>query len=170
MHVIESEFIAECIDLKTAQPLKDGEAGELVVTNLGRTGSPAIRYRTGDIVKLTRPAPCACGRSFAALDGGILSRADDMLIVRGVNVYPSAIEEIIRAQPVTEFRVEVSRVREMTELRVLVEPEQGEEGAAIAKRIANEIDHRLGIRVPVEAVAAESLPRFEMKARRFVSA
>lgn len=169
MHVIESEFIAECIDLKTQQPVKEGEAGELVLTNLGRTGSPAIRYRTGDVVRLSRPAPCACGRFFAALDGGILSRVDDMLIVRGVNVYPSAIEEIIHAQPVVEFRVEVSRVREMAELRVLIEPEAEDEGAALAKKIAGEIDKRLGIRVPVEAVAAGTLPRFEMKARRFVS-
>lgn len=169
MHVIESEYIAECLDLKTQQPVKDGEAGELVLTNLGRLGSPAIRYRTGDVVKLTRPAPCACGRSFAALDGGILSRADDMLIVRGVNVYPSAIEEIIHAQPVVEFRVEVSRVREMTELRVLIEPEDADEGDAVAAKIAGEIDKRLGIRVPVEVVAGGTLPRFEVKARRFVS-
>ena len=171
MHVIESEFIAECVDPKSGALLPDcpaGVAGELVLTNLGRTGSPAIRYRTGDLVKLSRPSPCACGRSFAALDGGVLSRADDMLIVRGVNVYPSAIEELIHAQPVVEFKVEVSRVREMTELRILIEAEHGENGAALAKKIAAEIDRNLGIRVTVEIAPGGSLPRFEMKARRFV--
>ena len=171
MHVIESEFIAECVDPKTGAPVVDGETGELVLTNLGRTGSPAIRYRSCDIVRLTRPTlkggACACGRSFAALDGGILGRTDDMIIVRGVNLYPSAVEEVIHAFPVAEFRVEVATVRAMSELRIQIEADRDENGAAIAAKIAAELDKKLGIRVVVESVA--SLPRFEMKARRWVS-
>ena len=96
MHVIESEFIAECIDPATGIAVPEGARGELVLTNLGRLGSPVVRYRTGDLVTLKRDGPCACGRSFAKLEGGILGRVDDMLVVRGVNVYPSAIEELIR--------------------------------------------------------------------------
>lgn len=169
MHVIESEFIVECLDLKTGAQVRDGETGELVVTNLGRLGSPVLRYRTGDIVRFSRPTPCACGRSFAAFDGGILSRTDDMVIVRGVNLYPSAIEEIIRANPITEFRVEVSTVRAMNELKVQFEPEHEEDGAAIAKKLSAEINAKLGIRAGVEVAKPGALPRFEMKARRWVN-
>ncbi len=171
MHVIESEFIAECVDPKTGKPVSDGESGELVLTNLGRLGSPAIRYRTCDLVRLTRPghgaAPCACGRSFASLDGGILGRTDDMIIVRGVNLYPSAIEEVIHAFPVAEFRVEVATVRAMSELRIQIEAEADEDGNSIAAKISAELDKKLGIRVVVESV--NTLPRFEMKARRWVT-
>ncbi len=174
MHVIESEFIAECIDSKSGLPVPDGEIGELVLTNLGRTGSPAIRYRTCDLVRLTRPSlkggPCDCGRTFAALDGGILGRTDDMIVVRGVNIYPSAVEEIVRGFAVAEFRVEVATLRAMSELRIVVEPEPHEDGAKIAKNVAAELDKRLGIRVAVECVAPGSLPRFEMKARRWINA
>ena len=84
--------------------MPDGTPGELVVTNLGRTASPAIRYRTGDVV-VRRTDPCACGRTFARLDGGILTRSDDMVNVRGVNVYPAAIESVVREFPdVVEFK------------------------------------------------------------------
>src|SRR5205085_1882285 len=85
LHVNESEFIVEVLDPETARPAREGE---LVLTNLGRVGSPVIRYRTGDRVRLAE-TPCACGRTFRRLEGGILGRLDDMLIVRGVNVFPS---------------------------------------------------------------------------------
>ena len=87
LHVNEGEFIARCSIRRRAAPVADGEPGELVVTNLGRTASPVIRYRTGDIV-VRRSEPCACGRTWARLEGGILARADDMVNIRGVNVYP----------------------------------------------------------------------------------
>jgi phenylacetate-CoA ligase len=171
MHVIDSEFIAECVDPKNGQPVPNGESGELVLTNLGRLGSPVIRYRTCDLVRLTRPdsssAPCACGRFFSSLDGGILGRTDDMIIVRGVNLYPSAVEEVIHSFPIAEFRVEVATVRAMSELRIQIEADPDEDGRAIAAKIAAELDKKLGIRVIVEAV--EMLPRFEMKARRWVT-
>jgi phenylacetate-CoA ligase len=169
VHLIESEFIFEVINPDTGQRLPAGRQGELVATNLGRAGSPLIRYRTGDLVQLdTRP--CPCGRTFARLDGGILGRADDMLIVRGVNVFPSAIEGVLREFPeVAEFRIEVSSQRSMAEVRVLVELMPAvPEAAALAERIADRLHDRLLLRVPCELVSPGTLPRFELKARRVV--
>jgi phenylacetate-CoA ligase len=109
VHLIESECIAEVIDPATGREVPEGEAGELVLTNLGRVGSPLIRYRTGDHVRLTRGRKCACGRWFARLEGGILGRIDDMFTVRGNNVFPNAIEAVIRRfDEVAEFRCTVT--------------------------------------------------------------
>ena len=160
-HVNESEFIAEVLDPVTGEP---AEEGELVLTNLGRLGSPVVRYRTGDRARRVG-APCACGRTFARLDGGILGRLDDMLIVRGVNVFPSAIEAIVRRFPVEEFQIEVFRHGELDELRVLLEVEGG---AAAAPRVQAALRAGLGIRLEVAAVDPGTLPRFELKARRVV--
>ena len=161
LHVNESEFVAEVIDPVTGVPAPEGE---LVLTNLGRVGSPLVRYRTGDRVRLAAAA-CACGRTFRRLEGGILGRLDDMLIVRGVNVFPSAIEGIVRRFPVEEFQVEVFRDGELDEVRVLVEVEGGVDGAL---RVQEALRAGLGIRLDVTPVAVGSLPRFELKARRIV--
>ncbi|MGI9147204.1 MAG: phenylacetate--CoA ligase family protein [Chloroflexota bacterium] len=167
VHLIESEFIFEVVDPRTLQPVPNGERGELVATNLGRPGMPLIRYRTGDLVQLDEEA-CACGRTFARLDGGILGRADDMLVVRGVNVFPSAIEGVLREFPeVSEFRIEVSTKRSMVELRVLLDPVPGSQ-AGLAEQVASRLHERLLLRVPCELVPHGSLPRFELKARRLV--
>jgi phenylacetate-CoA ligase len=164
VHVNEGAFIAEVIDPCTGEY---ADEGELILTNLGRLGSPVIRYRTGDQVRLNR-APCECGRTFVRLDGGIIGRIDQMLIVRGVNVYPTAIEAIVRAYPeAQEFQVEVYRVSEMDELEVKVEV-VGENPQAIADAIARDAAHRLGLRVPVTLVPPGLLPRFELKAKRVV--
>jgi phenylacetate-CoA ligase len=169
LHVIESEYIAESIDSKTGQRVADGEIGELVLTNLGRLSSPVIRYRTGDMVKLVRHAPCACGRSFLSLEGGILGRVDDMLVVRGVNVYPSAVEEVVRRFPeIAEFRVDVQQQRAMTELKVTIELSADCEERAVAKSLAAEFQKSLSLRIPVEIAKPGTLPRFEMKSRRWV--
>ena len=161
LHVNESEFIAEVIDPATGAASREGE---LVLTNLGRLGSPLIRYRTGDRVRLA-DGPCACGRTFVRLEGGILGRLDDMLIVRGVNVFPSAIEAVVRRFPVEEFRIEVFREGELDEVRLLLEVEGGEGGA---RRVQEALRATLGIRLEVAPVDAGSLPRFELKARRVV--
>jgi phenylacetate-CoA ligase len=161
LHVNESEFIAEVIDPGTGAASREGE---LVLTNLGRLGSPLIRYRTGDRVRLA-DGPCACGRTFVRLEGGILGRLDDMLIVRGVNVFPSAIEAVVRRFPVEEFRIEVFREGELDEVRLLLEVEGGEGGA---RRVQEALRATLGIRLEVAPVDAGSLPRFELKARRVV--
>jgi phenylacetate-CoA ligase len=164
LHVNESEFIAEVVDPATGRPAREGE---LILSNLGRVGSPVLRYRTGDRVKAV-DAPCACGRTFLRLEGGILGRVDDMLVVRGVNVFPSALEGIVRRFPaVDEFLIEVYRREEMDEVRLLLEVADGDgAGCATAVREAVRVD--LGIRVETAPVARGSLPRWELKARRLV--
>jgi len=161
LHVNETEFIAEVVDPVTGRVAVEGE---LVLTNLGRLGSPLVRYRTGDRVRLAQ-TPCACGRTFARLPGGILGRLDDMLIVRGVNVFPTAIEGIVRRFPaVDEFQIEVFRDGALEELRVLVEVEDASTTLAVSE--AFRVD--LGLRLEVAAVPPRSLPRYELKARRVV--
>src|SRR5207302_3160013 len=123
LHVNESEFVAEVVEPATGAPAREGE---LVLTNLGRLGAPAIRYRTGDRVRVAED-PCGCGRTFLRLEGGILGRLDDMLIVRGVNVFPSAIEGIVRRFPsIDEFRIEVFQDGALDEVRVLVESDEAD--------------------------------------------
>jgi len=162
LHVNEAEFIAEVIDPATGEP---AEAGELVLTNLGRAGSPAVRYRSGDRVRLSRD-PCPCGRTFLRFPGGILGRVDDMLTVRGVNVFPAAIEGIVRRFPeVDEFLIEVYRRGTLEEVRLLVELT----GAAeTGRRVHEALRADLGIRIDVVPVPLRSLPRYELKARRVV--
>ena len=162
LHVNESEFIAEVIDPATGMA---GREGELVLTNLGRAGSPLLRYRTGDRVRLATD-PCECGRKFARLEGGILGRVDDMLVVRGVNIFPSALEGIVRRFPaVDEFTIEVYRRAEMDEVRLLLEVRGGGD-VPTAVREAIRVD--LGIRVEVVTVPLGSLPRYELKAKRLI--
>ncbi len=164
LHINEDEFIAEVIDPKTLEPVGDGQKGELVLTNLGRVGMPLIRYRTGDLGVISRQ-PCACGRRWARLAGGVLGRADDMITVRGVNVFPSAIENIVRRHPeVVEFAIEVHRQREMHELHLKVEIEGAANG--VIERLGKEFSNDLRIRASIEQVADGSLPRFELKSRR----
>ena len=161
VHINESEFIAEVVDTTTGEARDEGD-GELVLTNLGRWGMPVIRYRTGDRVTAVR-GTCSCGRTLVKLAGGIAGRVDDMVTVRGVNVFPSAIEAILRRfDEVGEYRIAFARVREMDELRCTVEAP-----ADVAERVAGAIHRELGIRCVVEAVAHGTLPRFEMKAKRF---
>jgi len=161
LHINEAEFVAEVIDPSTGAPAVEGE---LVLTNLGRTGSPAVRYRTGDRVRRDDRV-CPCGRTFMKLVGGILGRLDDMLIVRGVNVFPSAIEDIVRRFPaVDEFQIEVSRRKEQDELRVCLDAPDGIDVSTVQEAFRR----GLGIRVEVVAVPPRSLPRYELKARRVV--
>jgi len=169
LHLLESEFIAEVIDPVTGRPAVDGELGELVLTNLGRTASPVIRYRTGDLVS-RQLGTCVCGRTLAWLEGGILSRADDMVTVRGVNVHPAAIEAVIRQFPeVVEFRSTVQSTGTMRTLSVELELAGGQqENPVLVTHVGQEIREALGLTVPVRVVAGGTLPRFEMKARRFL--
>lgn len=167
VHLIESEFIFEVVDPHTLQAVPVGAQGELVATNLGRAGMPLIRYRTGDLVQLDA-LPCGCGRTFSRLAGGILGRADDMLLVRGVNVFPSAIEGVLREFPeISEFRIEVFSNRSMAEIKVLLDPSPASD-AGLAEQVSNRLHDRLLLRVPCELVPAGSLPRFELKARRVI--
>jgi phenylacetate-CoA ligase len=166
-HIIESEFIVQVVDPETESEVPPGQMGELVITNLNRIGFPVIRYRTGDLVKLNLE-PCDCGRTFARFQGGILGRADDMVVVRGVNVFPSAIENLIRQfDPVDEYQVRLVPHREMYELEIRLELAQEADLIATQLAIENTISESLGLRPAISVVPHGSLPRFELKAKRF---
>jgi len=162
LHVNESEFIAEFIAVESGKPAKKGELSELVLTTLGRYGMPVIRYRTGDLVRPSWQARGNC--RFVFLDGGVLSRADDMMIIRGVNVFPSSVEQILRSFPeVAEYRMTAFKDGAMDALSIEVEDQLEQ-----PERIANELQLKLGLRVDIQCVPAGSLPRFEAKGKRFV--
>ncbi len=167
IHLIESEFIGEVLDPQTGKSVQAGEIGELVITNLGRPGFPVIRYRTGDLVRMNL-APCACGRTFARFDGGLLGRSDDMVTIRGVNVYPTAIENVIRQfGSVDEFQVTVTTVQEMHHLDVQIEVVSGHDAEHVRTRVEQAIYHALSLRPTVRVAEPGTLAHFEMKARRF---
>ncbi len=172
LHVIESAYLPEVIHPKTGLAVASGETGELVLTTLDRIGSPLLRYRTGDLVRPRPAGVCACGRNELALEGGILGRSDDMIVVRGINVYPSLVEEIVRSFPeVSEYRVQFKYRDAMAELALDVELARECDGAAtLPARIAEALQTALHLRLPVQAVPLGTLPRFEMKARRWVKA
>lgn len=167
IHLIESEFIGEVIDPQTDQEVAAGETGELVITNLGRAGFPVIRYRTGDLVRLNL-TPCGCGRTFARFDGGLLGRSDDMVTIRGVNVYPTAIENVIRQfGSVDEFLVTVTTVHEMHQLEIEIEVLSGNDSEHVRTHVEQAIYHALSLRPTVKVAKPGTLTHFEMKARRF---
>jgi phenylacetate-CoA ligase len=166
MHIFESEYVAEVIDPSNARPVEAGTIGELVLTNLGRWGSPVLRYRTGDLVKVD-PNPCPCGRALVRLEGGILGRTDDMIHIRGNNLYPSALEAVIRRFPeVAEYRVEVDQSHSLTALRIELEPTSISLATGLAERVERAIREELLFRAEVGTVSPGSLPRYEMKAQR----
>ena len=166
LQVIEPEFIAEVFDFSGSEPREisrdnpDRETGELVLTSLGRMGGPVIRYRTGDIVR-----PAGVGDDeYLFLDGGVLGRADDMIVIRGVNVFPSSIDAIVREIcPREEYRVTVSQSGSMAVISLEIEsdPTQG-------RQLAELFQQRLAMTVPIQIAAERSLPRFEAKANRWV--
>ncbi len=210
LYVLETACIAEIIDPQTELPVACGDEGELVITNLGRTGSPLIRYRTGDRVRagvarefgaadtgnVTPPNPPVTkegGEDFPPfvlggqgegrgdvispslllhLAGGILGRIDDMLTIRGNNIYPAALEDIIRqVDGVAEFRIELHTVKAMQHIRLEIEPNAGlgaSDVTSLVAQIGDTIKTRWHFQAEVVAVAPGSLPRFDMKARRFV--
>ena len=172
LFLLETECIAEILDPETLEPVKPGEVGELVMTNLGRVGSPLIRYRTRDLVKAST-ANDPSGRKLLWLDGGILGRSDDMVIVRGNNVFPSSIEAVVHEiAEVAEFQIELRPVRAMQELCVAIEPTTEAAGAAteLVDRVQAALRQRLGFVIEVRSVAPGELPRFELKSRRIVRA
>jgi len=166
-HAIDSEFIVEVIDPATERPVAAGGEGELVITNLGRIGFPVIRYRTGDVVRVDE-ATCPCGRTFTRFDGGVIGRTDDMVVVRGVNIFPSAVENLMRRHPeVDEFRVTITRSGEMAEVVIEIECRDGTDGRDVGRAVLTTVESSLGLRPEVTTVPRGTLPRFELKARRF---
>lgn len=167
IHLNELEFIFEVIDPRTGEAVDEGTRGELVVTTLSRAGMPVLRYRTGDLVELSTE-PCACGRTLARIKGGVLGRSDDMLIVRGVNLYPSAIDNLLRALPsIIEYEVEIRRVAGMDDLLLKIESRESEPFARVKKAVLSAFRSQLNIRVSVEQAECGTLPRYEFKARRY---
>ncbi|HWW03326.1 MAG TPA: AMP-binding protein [Candidatus Acidoferrum sp.] len=169
LHVLESAYLPEVIEPQTSTAVSPGGTGELLLTTLDRVGSPLLRYRTGDLVKPRQRSLCACGRYELALEGGILGRSDDMVVVRGVNVYPSLVEELVRAHPeVTEYRVELDCRGALAELSVEVETSaECPDPASVKRRLEQSFQTALNLRVPVHLLPLGSLPRFEMKALRW---
>jgi phenylacetate-CoA ligase len=180
LHLNEAEYLCEVIDPATGETVADGQMGELVVTNLGRTASPVIRYRTADIV-VRRSERCRCGRTFARLEGGILARADDMVNVRGVNVFPAAIESVVRRfAEIGEFRSTVTHQNAMRALALEIEllpsaterasgaGENAGENAGLRTALAQQLREALGLTIPIQIVPPGTLPQFDMKSRRFV--
>jgi phenylacetate-CoA ligase len=168
LHVNEAEYICEVLEPGSERLVGDGERGELVITNLGRVAHPVIRYRTGDVVVLRRE-PCPCGRTFARLQGGVLARVDDMVNVRGVNVFPGAVEAVVREfAEIAEFRAVVRRKASLSTLALQIEVTPGADEATVCARVASQLRQALGLTVPVTIVPPESLPRFEVKGRRLI--
>ena len=166
LHILETEFIAEFQSVATGAPAEDGELSHLILTTLGRVGLPVIRYRTGDLVRPRWTAETGDGAAnrFVLLEGGVVDRADDMLIIRGVNVFPSSVEAVLRSFPeVVEYRMTARKRGAMDELVIEVEDRLEE-----PRRIAEELQIRLGLAINVELAPALTLPRYEGKGRRFV--
>lgn len=174
MHLQEDHFLVECLDPETLEPVEDYAYGELVITALTREAMPMIRYRTRDIAALD-PCPCACGRTGRKM-GRVVGRTDDMLIIRGVNVFPSQIEEALLAVEgaAPHYLIEVSRPNNLDEVSVKVEvrPEffsdKMSEMQALRDRIDRKIQAYTGIHVTVEMVAPKTIERSAGKAVRVV--
>jgi phenylacetate-CoA ligase len=165
MHIQEDHFIVECIDPSTLEPVEEGERGELVFTSLTKEAFPILRYRTRDIASLDS-APCPCGRTTARMSR-VVGRTDDMLIIRGVNVFPSQVEEaLLRVEGTApHYLIEVDRPGTMDEVTVRVEirpqdfSDKMSQMQALRERIDREIQSVTGIRMHVELVAHQTLER-----------
>ena len=174
MHLAEDHFLPEVVDPESGATLADGETGELVLTCMTKEALPLIRYRTGDLTRLTR-GPCDCGRTTARMSKP-LGRTDDMLIIRGVNVFPSQIEaallQVEGLEPHYELRLERGESR-MDELTVVVEASDGLLGdedvySIVGRTLAATLQSALGLGCRVEVVPPQTLPRSEGKAVRVV--
>lgn len=167
LFLLEHHCIAEFVQPDGDQPVSEGQEGELVITNLGRWASPAIRYRTGDICRW-RADVHPPGKPFVYLDGGILGRTDDMLWIKGNNVYPSSFEAVLRADPVVaEFLIEVDDSTFPARVVLLVEPTSADlAGKPWLARLESTFQDRLSFRPEIRCVAPGSLPRHEFKSRR----
>ncbi len=171
-HFSEDHFLVECLDPDTLEPVAPGVKGELVITTLTKEGMPVIRYRTRDISSLDH-TPCPCGRTGVKMSR-VTGRSDDMLIIRGVNVYPTQIEEaLLRVREVApHYMIEVSRpgTLDVGTVKVEVLPEMFSASmrdmVTLREKIANAISSVIGIRMEIELVAPQTLERFQGKAKR----
>ncbi len=165
LRVLEDAYFAEVLDTATGREVLEGATGELVLSTLHRLGSPMLRYRTGDLVR-----KCYGEDGGLCLDGGILGRLDDMICVRGVNIYPSAVDGVLRRFPeVVEYQVREVRQGALLDLKLVVEvPLSVRDPAPVAERIALALRDSFQLRMDVEVVPQGTLPRFEFKARLWI--
>jgi phenylacetate-CoA ligase len=155
LRINEDRYFAEVINPQTLAPVAVGQIGELILTALGRKAWPLLRYRTGDLARLGADG---------ALDGGILGRVDDMIVVRGVNIYPGAVDAVVRSVPeICEYRVTVSRERQLAEISLEAEAETED----ATQHLERALTDAFTLRIPVTRVPVGTLPRFELKARRW---
>jgi len=174
LHIFEDHFLPEIIDPATGKSLPPGQAGELVITTLTKEAMPLIRYRTRDITALI-PQACPCGRTMVRMKR-IMGRTDDMLIIRGVNVFPSQIEAVLMQMEETEphYQIVVDRVGALDELEIQVEVNEGifsdqiKRLEDIERKIEKEIESALGISVKVKLAEPKSIQRSEGKAKRVI--
>ena len=163
LRVILESYLAEVVCPTSGEPLGEAKQGELVLTTLGRAGCPALRYRTGDIV-LPHWGEDENGSPILDLIGGILGRVDDMIVVRGVNLYPTSVDAVVRRfEEVVEYQVAVDETLTMTEVSV-----RAEASPELANSLEKALTEAFSLRIPVESVETGLLPRFEMKAQRWV--
>lgn len=171
-HIIEDHFIEETLEYDSDRPVPYGERAERVVTSLGRGFIPLIRYRTNDLVVKMPHTTCGCGRTGDLYEGGIQGRWDDMKLVRGTNVYPRAVESIVReCTAVDEFQIVLSREEMQDEITVVVELKPGREDhwADLSRRLSKDLaEAHEGLRFCLELAELNSLPRYELKAKRLV--
>lgn len=169
LHVFEDHFLVEVIDQVTGEPVPDGTPGELVFTSLTKEALPIVRYRTGDVSALD-PRPCSCGRTGRRMSR-IIGRADDMLVVRGMNLFPSDIESVLLGIPELspQYRLVVDREHALDTIGVEVEARPGTDGAdVLGVRVATTLRNALGIHLEVTIVATHAIPRSEGKALRVI--
>ena len=170
VHILEDHYFQEVVNPETGEPIGYNERGELVITSFGRATMPFIRYRTGDLVERVESSFCSCGRTSDLYKGGIVGRSDDMKLIRGVNIFPGGVENIIREfQNIDEFQIILYKEKNIDQILVKLEPcpeltaEHYEElGRAVASKLNQA--HRLSFNV--EVVMPGELPRFELKAKR----
>ncbi|GAB6173903.1 phenylacetate--CoA ligase [Paradesulfitobacterium aromaticivorans] len=172
-HILEEHLVEETIDPKSGQKLGYGERGERVITSFGRSFIPLIRYRTGDLVERVPAASCDCGRTWDLYLGGILGRVDDMKLIRGTNVFPSAVEGVVRKySEIDEFQIVLTREEGIRdEITVLIElkPDVQDLYAGLSQRLSKDLaEAHENLRFNIDLAVPGSLPRFELKARRLV--
>ena len=168
MHYWDDYLYLEIIDPKTGEPVPDGELGEIVITTLCKEGAPLIRYRTHDLSRII-PEKCSCGRGYPRIDV-IMGRTDDMMKIKGVNVFPSQIEEILGGFPEisSEYQIRISHLEGKDTMRIYVETTGDVDFADLTKRIAETVKSRIGFTPIVKAVEVGVLPRSTKKTARVI--
>ena len=166
MHYWDDYLYIEIIDPVTGKTVEDGEEGEIVITTLVKEGAPLIRFRTHDLSRII-PGECPCGSKFPRIDV-IAGRSDDMMKIKGVNVFPKQIEEVLASFPElsSEYQIHISHLEGRDTMRIYVETNGTVDFADMAKRVAERVKSRIGFTPLVKVVELGVLPRSEKKSKR----